>query len=102
MNRDDVREEMLWVTQRKIGKKLRIAVVGDLESVIDRVLTRSHARRRSRRRFEPMRGAQAGCAARPLRESQERRRRRLPVLCMNTGGPCWTRTNDQGIMSPLL
>jgi hypothetical protein len=40
MNRDDVREEGLWVTQRKTGKKLRIAVVGDLEPVVDRVLTR--------------------------------------------------------------
>lgn len=40
MNRADIRDGALWVTQNKTGKKLRIAIVGDLEAVIARLLNR--------------------------------------------------------------
>jgi integrase len=41
MNRADIRDGALWVTQNKTGKKLRIAITGDLAAVVDRVLNRS-------------------------------------------------------------
>lgn len=42
MNRADIRDGALWVTQNKTGKKLRIAIVGELAAVIDRILSRPH------------------------------------------------------------
>jgi len=41
MNRDDVKDGALWVTQNKTGKKLRIAIVGELATVVDRLLNRA-------------------------------------------------------------
>jgi integrase len=41
MNRADVREGALWVTQNKTGKKLRIQVVGELADVLARIEARS-------------------------------------------------------------
>lgn len=40
MNRDDIAAGALLVTQNKTGKKLRIAIVGELATLIDRVLNR--------------------------------------------------------------
>jgi integrase len=40
MNRDDIRDDALWVTQNKTGKKLRIAIVGELATVIERMQNR--------------------------------------------------------------
>ncbi len=41
MDRADIRDGALWVTQNKTGKKLRIAIVSDLGAVVDHVLNRS-------------------------------------------------------------
>lgn len=40
LKRADVRDGALWITQRKTGKKLRIAVEGELKTVIDRIVQR--------------------------------------------------------------
>lgn len=40
MNREDIRDGALWVTQNKTGKKLRIAIVGELATIVDRLLNR--------------------------------------------------------------
>ncbi len=42
LNRDDIRDGMLWFTQNKTGKKLRIEIVGELKALIDRILSRNH------------------------------------------------------------
>lgn len=42
LNRGDIRDEMLWFTQNKTGKKLRIMIVGELKDLIDRILSRQH------------------------------------------------------------
>ena len=40
MDRDDIRDGALWVTQNKTGKKLRIAIIGDLAAVVARIEAR--------------------------------------------------------------
>lgn len=40
MNHADIRDGALWVTQNKTGKKLRIAIVGELAAVLDRIAGR--------------------------------------------------------------
>lgn len=40
MNRADIRDGALWVTQNKTGKKLRIAIVGELAAVLERIAGR--------------------------------------------------------------
>lgn len=42
LNRGDIREGMLWFTQNKTGKKLRIEIVGELQNLIERILSRAH------------------------------------------------------------
>jgi integrase len=42
LNRSDIREELLWFTQNKTGKKLRIMIVGELKALIERILGRQH------------------------------------------------------------
>lgn len=42
LNRTDIRDEMLWFTQNKTGKKLRVEIVGELQTLIERVLCRDH------------------------------------------------------------
>jgi len=39
--RADIKEGALWFTQRKTGKKLRITIEGELQALIDRILSRS-------------------------------------------------------------
>lgn len=41
MDRADIREGALWVTQNKTGKKLRIQIIGELAEVLKRIQTRS-------------------------------------------------------------
>jgi integrase len=40
LNHDDIRDGMLWFTQNKTGKKLRIEITGELANLIERVLGR--------------------------------------------------------------
>ena len=40
LQRADVRDGVLWITQNKTGKKLRIEVTGELASVIGRMLSK--------------------------------------------------------------
>ncbi len=40
MNRVDIRDGVLWVTQNKTGTKLRIQIVGELQTLVDRTLAR--------------------------------------------------------------
>lgn len=40
MDRADIREGALWVTQNKTGKKLRIQIIGELTEVIARIQVR--------------------------------------------------------------
>jgi integrase len=42
LNRSDIRDGTLWFTQNKTGKKLRINIVGELETLIERILSRKH------------------------------------------------------------
>lgn len=42
LNRSDIRDGLLWFTQNKTGKKLRIEIVGELHSLIERILSRKH------------------------------------------------------------
>ena len=42
LNRGDIRDEELWFTQNKTGKKLRIMIVGELKDLIGRILSREH------------------------------------------------------------
>jgi integrase len=44
MNRDDIREGALWVTQNKTGKKLRIAIEGELAVLVERMQSRPRKR----------------------------------------------------------
>lgn len=45
LNRSDIRDGMLWFTQNKTGKKLRIEIVGELKLLIDRILSREHSKK---------------------------------------------------------
>ncbi|HUX89118.1 MAG TPA: tyrosine-type recombinase/integrase [Gallionellaceae bacterium] len=40
LNRSDIQEGMLLITQNKTGKKLRINIVGELETLINRIIER--------------------------------------------------------------
>lgn len=40
MNRADIKGGALWFTQRKTGKKLRITIEGELQTVINRIIAR--------------------------------------------------------------
>jgi integrase len=40
LNRSDIHDGTLWFTQNKTGKKLRINIVGELETLIERILGR--------------------------------------------------------------
>jgi integrase len=42
LNRGDIRDGMLWFTQNKTGKKLRIVIEGELQNVIERILGREY------------------------------------------------------------
>ncbi len=42
LNRTDIRDEMLWFTQSKTGKKLRVEIVGELQVLLERVLRCDH------------------------------------------------------------
>lgn len=42
VNRTDIRDGELWFTQNKTGKKLRITIVGELQALIERILSREH------------------------------------------------------------
>lgn len=42
LNRSDIRDGMLWFTQNKTGKKLRIEITGELQILIERILGREH------------------------------------------------------------
>lgn len=42
LNRGDIRDDMLWFTQNKTGKKLRITITGELKELIERILSRQH------------------------------------------------------------
>ncbi len=42
LNHSDIRDKMIWFTQNKTGKKLRIEVTGELEALIERILLRTH------------------------------------------------------------
>jgi integrase len=42
LNKSDVHDGMLWFTQNKTGKKLRIEITGELLSLIERILNREH------------------------------------------------------------
>ena len=43
MRRADIRGGFLWVTQNKTGQKLRAEIVGTLQNVVDRILSRARA-----------------------------------------------------------
>ncbi|MGQ5524963.1 tyrosine-type recombinase/integrase [Chitinimonas sp. PSY-7] len=43
MTESDLRDGALWLQQNKTGIKLRIAIVGELAALIDRILKRKHA-----------------------------------------------------------
>lgn len=40
--RADIKEGALWFTQGKTGKKLRITIEGELDTVLERILARKH------------------------------------------------------------
>ena len=42
INRGDIRDGLLWFTQNKTGQKLRVRIVGELEALIERILSREH------------------------------------------------------------
>lgn len=42
LNRGDIRDGMLWFTQNKTGKKLRIEITGELQNLVERILSRDH------------------------------------------------------------
>ena len=42
LNRGDIRDGLLWFTQNKTGNKLRIEIVGELQKLIERILSREH------------------------------------------------------------
>lgn len=44
LGRGDIRDGMLWFTQNKTGKKLRIEIVGELKVLIERILNREHSK----------------------------------------------------------
>lgn len=41
LNRADIKDGALWITQNKTGKKLRIQIMGELATVINRILART-------------------------------------------------------------
>lgn len=43
LNRGDIRDGTLWFTQNKTGKKLRINIVGELATLIERITGRQHS-----------------------------------------------------------
>ena len=43
LSRGDIRDGMLWFTQNKTGKKLRINIVGELAILIERITGRQHS-----------------------------------------------------------
>ena len=43
LSRGDIRDGMLWFTQNKTGKKLRINIVGELATLIERITGRQHS-----------------------------------------------------------
>jgi len=45
LGRGDIRDGMLWFTQNKTGKKLRIEIVGELKVLIERILNREHKKK---------------------------------------------------------
>ena len=42
LNRGDIKDGLLWFTQNKTGKKLRIEITGELQTLIERILSRKH------------------------------------------------------------
>ncbi len=42
LNRTDIRDGMLWFTQNKTGKKLRVEIMGDFKLLLERILRREH------------------------------------------------------------
>lgn len=42
LNRSDIRDGMLWFRQNKTGKKLRVVIEGELQNLIERILSRDH------------------------------------------------------------
>lgn len=42
LNRSDIKDAMLCFAQNKTGKKLRIEITGELQSLIERILSRKH------------------------------------------------------------
>ena len=40
--RSDIHEEMFWFAQNKTGTKLRREIIGELKTLIDRILSRKH------------------------------------------------------------
>lgn len=42
LNRTDIRDGMLWFTQNKTGKKLRVQIMGEFQILIERILSREH------------------------------------------------------------
>lgn len=43
LNRTDIRDGMLWFTQNKSGKKLRVQIMGEFQILIERILAREHS-----------------------------------------------------------
>ena len=42
LNRTDIRDGMLWFTQNKTGKKLRVEIMGKFQMLLERILARQH------------------------------------------------------------
>jgi len=43
LNRTDIHDGMLWFTQNKTGKKLRVQIMGEFQILIERILAREHS-----------------------------------------------------------
>lgn len=43
LNRSDIHDGMLWFTQNKTGKKLRVQIMGEFQILIERILAREHS-----------------------------------------------------------
>lgn len=53
VSRDDVKESAVWVQQNKTGAKLRVAIEGQLETVINRIMARNAAEKVTSLRLIP-------------------------------------------------